>query len=347
MSMRSLYRYLAICAVILIIGMPAVHAQTDPSGTIGLQLTSSTESPIPGQTLTITAESYNIDIDSAALTWISNGKVIAKGIGVTTATVQAPALGKNVAIEVTATAADGTSFTNSIILGSGSVDLIVEPDGYVPPFFMGKNAVAYQNAVKIVAMPHLANSSGVEYDPSTLVYQWQQDGAALADQSGYDKQSIVIPGNIVPHPYTISVTVSTRDGSAQGTEYIPISPISPEVLFYNDDPLYGALYNRALGNSVYVGSQRELGVRAVPYGFDVPAIGLGNLSLTWLIDGVEHQELETGESVTLRAPAGTAGSSDIELDINNTQNILQQASATFSAIFSAGSTADTQSNVTF
>jgi len=319
------------------------------SGAIGgLELTSSVNNPSPGQTVTITAESYSMNIDSASITWTAGGKTLAKGIGVTSVTVQAPDLGKRLTVNVTATTPDGQSMNNSITIGSGSIDMILEPDGYVPPFFLGKIPVAYQNSVKIVAVPHLANSAGVEYDPQTLVYQWQENDSVLQDQSGYGKQAIIIPGSIVPRPYNITVTVSTRDGSAQGMGLTSVSPGALSgIAFYDNDPLYGPLYNRALGSTVYVGAQRELGVLAVPYGLDIPSSGIGGLSWSWLVNGAEHPELAGNDTVTLRAPEGSSGSSDIETDVTNSQKILQQGNAALSVLFSATATTSADSSVTF
>jgi hypothetical protein len=196
-------------------------------------------------------------------------------------------------------------------------------------------------------MPHLANSSGVEYDQRTLIYKWEKNDSVLQDQSGYGKQSAVIPGSIVPRPYILTVTVTARDGNTQGMGLTSVSFGAPSLIFYRNDPLYGPLFNNAIGNSVYLGTQRETGVLAVPYGFDMPASGLGDLSLAWFINGKEHPELAFGDSVTLRAPDNSAGSSNIELDVNNKSDILQQASAVFSAVFSAAASTTSRLPVTF
>jgi hypothetical protein len=55
-----------------------------------------------------------------------------------------------------------------------------------------------------------------------------------------------------------------------------------------------------------------------------------------MINGVEHPELAENESVTLRAPNESSGSSKVELRIRNTKKILQGASLGFSANFKTG-----------
>ncbi|MFA6432518.1 MAG: hypothetical protein WCV82_01740 [Candidatus Paceibacterota bacterium] len=322
-----------------------VSAQGLPSTIGGLDLSPSASNPVPNQDVTITAKSFNIDIHAATLTWVSAGKTLAKGVGVTTLTVKAPTLGKKLVIDVTAVASDGAVLNNSITISSGSIDLIIEPAGYVPPFFRGKIPVAYQNSVKIVAVPHIANTSGVEYDPKTLVYKWQQNDKVLENQSGYGRQSVNIQGNIIPRPYDLTVTVTTRDGSAQSVGLTSVAAGSPSLAFYRNDPLYGPLFNNAVGRNIYIGTQREVGILAVPYGFNMPSSDLGDLSLTWLINGIVRPELASNRSVTLRAPDQTSGSSNVQLNIENKEDILQQARGAFSAIFnSSAGTSDTGTN---
>lgn len=312
------------------------HAQGVPSSVGGLELSISSDNPAPGQTVTISAQSYSTDINAATLIWSMSGKAVQQGIGLTSYQVKAPALGKKLTVNVVAVTPEGRRLANSVTMGSGAVDMIAETDGYVPPFFHGKIMPVYQNIVKIVAMPHLANPSGVEYGPKDLVYQWKKDDRVLQDQSGYGKQSISLAGDIVPRPYIVTVKVSNRDGSAQAAGTIRIEMGKPSIGFYVDDPLYGALFNRAVIDSIRIGSEKETDVLAVPFGFNKPAQGLGDLSLIWTLNGLTHEELGSSQSVVLRAPEDTSGSSGIQLEVRNGKQILQGADGAFSAFFTSG-----------
>lgn len=319
-----------------------VQAQSVPVAVGGLTLTLSTDNPAPGQAITVRAESYSIDLNSSTLTWKVNGVVVEKGTGITTYETQAPALGKKTTVAVSAVASNGTAVSGSVSIGSGGVDLIMEHDGYVPAFFKGKFPLSYQNSVTVIAIPHLANSSGAEYDPKTLVYQWKKNSQVLQDQSGYGKQSATLAGDIVPRPFALSVVVSTRDSSAQASGYISIVPASPSLSFYTDDPLYGPLFNLAITDAVRIGSAKETEVLAVPFGFNKPLSSLGDLVQTWHLNGLERPELSTNKTIVLRAPENSAGSSNVSLDISNSSHILQNASAGFSAVFNTLSSNSTQ-----
>jgi hypothetical protein len=256
-------------------------------------------------------------------------------------------LGKTTDIVVTAVTTNGVTISNSIKIGSGSVELIIEGNGYVPPFFKGKIPTGYQNTVSVVAFPHLADAKGVEYDPKTLVYQWKKNSRVVEDQSGYGKQTFTLVGDIVPRATNLNVTVSTRDGSRSASGLISVSYNSPSLSFYEDNPLYGPLFNKIVGDSIFIGKEKETSVLAIPYGFNKPVSGLGDLSLTWMINGYEHPELSLNESVTLRAPDGADGTSNIELTVNNNKDILQSASAGFSTRFSSKSSVSNTNGASF
>lgn len=322
-----------------------VYAQI-PTSLGGLDLSLSSENPVPGQTVTITARSYTIDINSAKINWLVNNSSVKSGIGATVLEVKAPALGKTLSVKVSATTPEGKIETGTIVVGSGSVDMIFETDGYVPPFFRGKISPVYQNAVKIIAIPHLANSSGVEYDPKTLIYQWQKNDRAIENQSGYGKQSITLVGDLVPRAYDLRVDVWSRDNVAHGQGLVEVAVSEPVITFYVDDPSYGTLFNRAIDSIVRIGSQKETAILAVPFGFNESASENGSLEWSWLINSAAHNELSSSKSIVLRAPDNSAGSSNVRLDIRNTDKILQGASGGFSASFSNEKSADTE-QVTF
>jgi hypothetical protein len=205
---------------------------------------------------------------SSKITWTVNGKTAQSGYGLTTLDVTAPAMGKKLSVSVTAISSGGVALSNTIAVTSGSVDMIVETNGYTPPFYKGKLPIVYQNSVTVVAMPHLSDASGAEYDPKTLIYQWKKDNQLLQDQSGYGKQSVTLVGNIVPRPYDLSVTVSTRNNSAQAVGIMSVTAGSPAISFYVNDPLYGPMFNRSVLNTVRIGTNKEVGILAVPYGFN-------------------------------------------------------------------------------
>ena len=208
-------------------------------------------------------------------------------------------------------------------------------------------AIAYQNTIKVVAVPHLANGTNGEYDPKNLIYQWSMNGTVFEEQSGYGRQFMTIQGGNVPHPFAINVKVSSRDGISTTEGTISITPGSPSLSFYSNDSLYGPLYNKAVKDGVSIGSQKETSILATPYGFNKPANSIGSLQFQWTINNNYSPDLDNIDSIVLRAPDNTSGSSDIALKIQNTKEFLQQANASFLADFNSTQNPQTSTQVTF
>ena len=331
-----------LITLFVLLPISLVVAQGVPTSVQGINLVLSTDNPSPGQAITITAESYISDINSSNITWSLNGSLYQKGVGLTSIRAEAPELGKRLNITVTAITSDGRTLDAAISIGSGNIDLILESDGYTPPFFKGKIPLAYQNAYRVVAVPHLADPTGAEYDPRTLVYQWTKDTRVVQDASGYGRQVFSWKDEMVPRSRIISVKVSARDGTAQAEKAIIFEASNPFIGFYTNDPLYGPLYDKTLGESVGLGSKGELSVLAVPFGFnkslsDSAAFsdGTDDLSFSWMINSIAQTALSASESIVLRAPEGQGGSSNISLEIRNASDILQGARNGFAAVFSA------------
>lgn len=311
------------------------HAQTIPANSLtGINVSISPENPKPGQTVIITATSYLFDINSATITWTVDGQVKRTGVGLTTLTTNASSMSKTNQVQITAVSPNGQRYYGSLALKTSDVDMIIESDGYVPPLFLGKISPVYQNSVKITAIPHILDTSGKEYDPTTLIYKWEKDsGEVLGDQGGYGKQSITMEGGIIPRPYGISVEVTSRDGQSSAKEDITIEPVEPSLSFYVNDPLYGPLYNLALGTVLNIGTQKEAGIIAAPFGFNKIPSSWGNISATWTINDIEHPELASNSSIILRAPTDSAGTATVSLGLHGQTNILQSADAGFTVQF--------------
>ncbi len=329
--MRQYIFHICVVLMFFMVLTPPVSAQGVPV-TPGIDLSSSIQSPSPGQNITISAKSYNTDLNSTTLIWSINGTEIKRGVGATTLNTTAPLAGKINNVSVTAIALDGTRLTGSLSLGSGSVDLIIESDGYVPALFLGKVHPTYENKIKVIAIPHMTQTNGTEYDPNTLIYEWRKNETILENQSGYGKSSLTLEGSLIPRVFTVSVTVKNRSGENFVNGLITISPEQSSLGMYVDDPLYGPLFNKAIINQINLGSQRESAVIATPYGFNVSPTG--NVSYEWTINGSIRSDLLKNQSIIIRSPEGTTGSSNISLKVKNSRNILQTAIGGFNVSFS-------------
>ncbi len=299
-----------------------VHAQI-PSSIDGIDISSEPENPNPGRNVTVSIESYSTNLSAASIVWMVNGKNYKQGVGIKSIVIVAPEIGKSTNILVAIMTAEGKEVKKAITIKSGSVDIVWESDGYTPPLYRGKSLFAYQNSLRLIAIPHLASSNGKEIDPKTLVYKWTENDKVIRDQSGYGKQSIILKEE-TPKEMNIQVEVGTKTGTEKATAYITLNPMDPSILFYEEDPLYGILYNKTLIGEKTL-KNKEINIVSAPYYFNTSERN-SPLSFIWSINNLEKSELSKSQTITLRPKGDTSGSSLINLEIRNNNDILQGAS---------------------
>jgi hypothetical protein len=335
------FKFFIILFSIFILPINAWAQSTPPESIDGIVLTTTPENPAPGDTVTITVQDYQSDINKAKITWVINGKESTKGTGLNKITVTAPASGKRVDVMAVIETVEGADIRKVLNIKSGDIDMIWETGGYTPPLYRGKTQFSYQNYLKVVAFPHFIDSSGKQVKPSQLIYKWKKDGTALQDQSGFGKQSLVIKADIIPRPFSITVDVSSLDSTAHGVGELIFEATSPAILFYEDSPLYGVFYNKAVGDKILL-SNAEVKIMASPYGFNMN----DSLRYEWSINNLIHDELAQNKNIVLRINGTDQGRSDISLTMKNVgDDILQTATGVFSALFNGQKQGS--SNVTF
>jgi hypothetical protein len=325
--------------VIFALSFTQVNAQVQ-SPIDGVTISSDPVNPAPNNNVKVNIESFVLDLNSASIVWLSNGKNIASGIGKTEITVKSPEIGKKLVLSVIIKINSGREIQKAIVIESGSVDLIWETSGYTPPFFKGKNPFVYQNSIKVTAIPHLSIDGVNEVDPKKLIYQWKEGGKYIEGASGYGKQSAIIYSNNIPKDIDISLNVYTQDQAHSADKTFTFSPTEPSVGFYEIDSLYGILLNKDITDKFYMKNSEAI-VIASPFGFD----NIKNVKYNWQINNVEQPDLINNQSITLRTKGDADGSSNIAISISNNK-LLQGVSSLFTAVFKK-KTVESSDNITF
>jgi hypothetical protein len=330
--MKKVFFTLSIVVFLLSFSYTNAQLQTPIDG---VTISNSPTNPTPGENVKVSVESFLLDLNSSSIVWLSNGTTIGHGMGMKEITVKAPSVGKKLVVSAAIKTNDGREIQKAVVIKSGSVDLILETNGYTPPFFKGKNPFVYQNEIKLIAVPHLSLDGINEVDPRKLVYQWKQGGKYIDGASGYGKQSAVIVTDNIPKDIEVSLNVYTQDQSQSSEKTITLSPTEPSVSFYEIDPLYGIFFNREVGSRFDI-KNSETTILSSPFGFSKKGI----LSYNWSINNVEQPDLSKNQSITLRTNGDTDGSSSINLEIRGVGNILQGAQSSFTAFFKKRVTED-------
>ena len=112
-----------------------------------------------------------------------------------------------------------------------------------------------------------------------------------------------------------------------------ITPREPEIVLYENHPLYGILYNNALDEFVDLRSgEKEKTLTAMPFFYGVDTPNQQDLTYNWTIDSRVVIMPSNENDLTVRIPdgEGLSGNNAIYVEARNAKNLLQ---ASYSQLF--------------
>lgn len=285
----------------------------------------SPENPGPEQLTNISLSTYSFDINSAEITWKVNGKEIRKGLGIKNFGVVTGKAGTVTTVSVTIDPKDRPIITKTFTFKPGEVDLLWQSDVYTHPFYRGKKLYTPESNLTFVAMPR--NTNGI-INPASTVFNWRVNGNNQADKSGFGKSSYSFEGPIILRPVEVEVEAYTPSKNAGNpkevaTAEITIQPKSSGVLLYENSPLYGVLFNRALRGNLNL-DKEEMGISAYPY-FQTIENKNVNVDYLWIVDTYPVDISPTQNTITLRRVQADSGRSTVAVRSQNPLKILQTA----------------------
>ncbi|MCC2631103.1 MAG: seg, partial [Candidatus Paceibacter sp.] len=291
----------------------------------------SPENPLPNEPVTVTVTSFLSNLDTSTITWSINGRKVASGIGMKSFTTTIGNVGSKTVVDVKIVTTNGITITDSVPIGTATVDLVWEAQSYTPPFYQGKALLTPYETVKIVAIPHFSQSS-TSLSPKNLIYTWSRDGRVMGSLSGYGKNTLTLFGSETSKLSTIRVTVTNTDGTVTALGETSIRPSKPSLISYIYSPAYGTLYNFGLQGS-FVMPIKELNIEAVPYYFDATPSTIPYIRYEWKMNNV-RVDSPLNNMLTVRNEGTTTGSTNISVTAtlpagNTTQNQSTSFTLTF------------------
>ncbi|MDZ4227059.1 MAG: hypothetical protein U1D26_01120 [Patescibacteria group bacterium] len=262
-----MFRYGLVAAALLFVvsGAGIAHAQFTSARAAPFLIISMTPvHPGPRDLVRLTVHSPLLDISKNNIVWNAGGKVIAQGVGVASADITAGALGSRTNVTVQATALDGSALSAAVHVVPTKIDLLFDSDSYVPPFYRGRALPSTGTSIFLEARPHFLRPDGSSLTDADITYTWRRNGQVLASVSGRGKSRVVIPSPVLYSTDDISVEAISDDESFSGEASEVIAAAGPFVSLYEDSPLYGILYNNALGASAQI-NESEITLAAIPY----------------------------------------------------------------------------------
>lgn len=267
----------------------------DPSASFTMG--ASPEYPTPHSKATLSFVSSFLNLANATVSVSVDGKEIYTG-AVHPVSVTLGRAGK--AVEVTATVSyNGSEYTQTLTLRPQDVVLVAEPLASAPVLYPGKPRIPLEGTVRVVAIANVRNSQGAVINPAALSYAWKVDETQLIPSSGIGKTAIVVSSPPQHRGREVSVVITNADATLTGGASLSILSEEPSVRVYENDPLLGIRYDRALSGRYAIGST-ESTLFAAPFSF--PTKG-GQPTIEWFLNGSFAQ---SGSSITLR-PSGSGG----------------------------------------
>ncbi len=333
-SLRSLCLLATVLCVALLTSALPAHAQfglSDPGSALSIVFTPAT--PHPGEAVTVSVKSSLLDIRDSDILWEASGKKIAQGKGASSAQVTAGALGAETTVAVTAAAQDGTIARTEAVIRPTELDLLVDSDSYIPPFYRGAPRPSAGTSLRLQAIPRFKRGNAM-MPAGDLIYTWRRNGEIIGNISGRGRLAAVIPVEHIFGTDLISVEVRSADDRFAQVSSASISAQEPVLALYEDHPLYGVLYHRALSNTTAVPGA-EATFAAVPFFAQARSIYDPALQFDWRVNSADiPANLKNPGELTINAE-NSSGIAFIELAVTHATNFFFEAKGAWSVTFSS------------
>lgn len=279
------------------------------------------ELPRSYENINIKVEAYGTDLTRAFITWKVNNKTVKSGRGEQSFELNSGKVGNSQVVSIIIQPTGGPAIVKNLTFKPQEIDLLWEARSYTPPFYKGKALQGFMGDVVVVAIPNFV-SNGKLTQTRNATYKWQRNGDAINNESGFGKNSVSFKGGILLKPEEIEVEV-TDDNFNRSKQTVAIEPMQPFALLYENNPLYGILFNKKVNQTVL--KNGEVSFSAVPYFFETPSKKSSLLKYSWKINGQESFVFNTDKAI-FRYEDKEAGSSFIDLTVSHQTNFLQEAS---------------------
>ena len=303
-TQRWVFYFVVLCAGILCaaaVYLPAVASaqastQLNPFFGADLTLELSPLYPRPGETVRVTARSILVDLSSATLEWLENGKKVAGGVGVTFVDAKAGALGT----ETTVT------------------------------------AMVFEDGIEVRrAIPRLKRGDGSSVPDTEITFTWRRNGYVVQEVSGRGASKVTLESPSLFGVDTITVEARTSDGLFESAASVRIPSVEPRLVLYEKHPLFGVMYHNAIPPRSFR-PEIETSFTAVPYFAEALADNDGRLVYEWRVNGNPiANDPARPNSITINA-RGSSGLALIELALSHATNLFLNSFGSWTVTLDSG-----------
>ena len=289
-----------------------------------LEITITPASPGANKDVFVKLESFSFDLNSSEIILALDGVIKSKGIGKKSFSFKTGKIGSVSLIKAIIKTKDGRNIEKSLVVRPAGVDILWEANSYTPPFYKGKALYSYQSFITVIALPDMIDANGVKMKPENMTYKWTKDSKVLGDVSGYGKNSFTFSKSVISHSPEIKVEVMSPDKKIKASGEITLGAIEPKTLFYENNPLYGIIYEKAIIGDFKLNGN-EITLAPVPYFFSIEDADNDKIQYNWNMNGKNINSKDGEKQKTFRNTEGKKGSAAISLDLQNDSKVLQGA----------------------
>lgn len=289
------------------------------------------ENPKPESEVTVEVNMYGADINRLLIVWKINGKEVEKGIGMKKFKfVNGPA-GVLTKVDVVIFPKSGAPIQRSLSFSPINVDILWQAKTYTPPFYKGKALFTPESEIEILSFPYALNGS-TRIDPNQMVYKWKLNYELDDSASGFGKNTFQFKGPIILRENFFQSTVySSANPEIQGVNTLKLNHVSPQVVLYEDNPIFGVLYNRSIKGE-YTLKDGESKISATPLFFSTKNKN-EKVGYVWELDSNKVDVPKYQNSVIFKRNNSVKGSAFLRLIIDNSSHILQRATVSLNLLY--------------
>ncbi len=337
---KAIHSFFIFTAVMFVCtcGTHTSHAQMNAltqaqQGLAGITVASielSPKFPTPGSAVKATLNAPTIELDTSLVTWVVNGTVVQKEYSNDSYEFTVGKVGDVYSIVVIAEDSRGTTVKAEKKLYVSDIALVWEGRTYTPPFYKGRALQSLGSEVAFTVFPSVLDEKGRLYNASELSYIWSINYDSSPVVSGRGKSAVVLKNDQPYQDFVVNLQVKDPKGVVRTVKKVIIPATQPKVVLYEDSPLVGIHYPKAITGTLGV-YEREVSVVAEPYYISAPTRTSQELSYEWTVDGSTFTNPGTLTFATEKN--SLSGESMVNVVIKNTAYWLQNARANFTVLF--------------
>jgi hypothetical protein len=236
-------------------------------------------------------------------------------------TYTAARLGSSDTIKATLKKPNGFVETITKNITPAYLDIIVEPQTHVPDFYKGRALPSVGSTINVTV---LLSNGGIA-NPQNLIYTWRINQKVFEGGPLRGRNKITLSGG-QESSIIISLQIADQLGNIIAKRGIGVNTVSPKLLFYELNALYGT-ESKALKTFTILGNSTSF--RSEPFYLDSQTYNFPDI-FTWSINGTEFKNQSLNPYEVTLEKTGYPGSAEVKLHVRNTEQLLQGAQGALS-----------------